>query len=114
MSGAYCAEKDREKAKLCAWAATIIYSLSLPFFALIFFVGMVALGDSKTPQLFAAVALIWFFCIPLSISVAFYLIWSRYVQGEYKKSRRFCLIPACTFIGGILYLFLLIRVYSSS
>ena len=112
MSIAYCAEKDREKARKCAWAATIIYCLSFPFFILIFFVALVAPRDSKIPGLFNAVALIWFFCIPLSISVAFYLIWSRYVQGEYKKSRRFCLIPACTFIGGVLYLFLLNVVYS--
>lgn len=34
-----------------------------------------------------------FFCVPLSIPFTFYLVWSRYVQGKYKKSRQFCLLP---------------------
>ena len=43
------------------------------------------------------------FCVPLSIPFTFYFVWSRYSQGEYKKSRQFCLIPSYIAIGALSY-----------
>lgn len=32
-------------------------------------------------------------CVPLSIPITLYLVWTRFTQGLYQKSRRFCFIP---------------------
>jgi hypothetical protein len=44
-----------------------------------------------------------YLCIPLSIPLTLYLVWSRYLKENYRESRWFCLIPLGTVTVAIVY-----------
>ncbi len=98
-------EEDRRKTKRCARIVTVIYLVLFPFLFL-FAATSVMIFDSPGMSLpFGLPIIFLYFCIPLSIPFTFYFVWSRYSQGEYKKSRRFCLLPV--------YIFIIVSTYSS-
>jgi hypothetical protein len=87
----------------CAWTATIIYFLLFPLLFM-FAAASVMIFDSPSMPVPLGLSIIFlYFCIPLSIPFTFYLVWSRYSQGEYRKSRQFCLIPLYILIGTFSY-----------
>lgn len=93
MNDPYCIEKNRKTTKRCAWTAIIIYLLLFPVL-FIFAIASVLIFDSPSMTMPVGLSIIFMcFCVSLSIPFTFYLIWSRYLQGDYKKSRQFCLIP---------------------
>ncbi len=103
MNVSFCTEKDRKKTKRYAWAATIIYCLLFPFLFMFAAASTMIFDDSSMPVSLGLSIIFLCFCIPLSIPFTFYFVWSRYSQGEYKKSRQFCLIPLYILIGIFIY-----------
>jgi Mn2+/Fe2+ NRAMP family transporter len=90
-------EEDRKKTKKCIWIATISYLCLLPF---VFMLAVASIMVFDSPSMTVAIGLsiiFMYFCVPLSIPVTLYLVWSRYSQGDYKKSRWCCLMPLCVF-----------------
>ena len=86
-------ENDKKQTKRYAWLATSVYLILLPFLFM-FAITSILIFDSPSMSVFFGLSIIFlFFCVPFSILCAFYFIWSRYLRGEYKKSRRFCLLP---------------------
>ena len=92
-------EKNRKNAKHCAVGFTVLYMvLFLPFF----YMGLLSSMVFDNPRMTASVGLSIIFLtllISLSMPVSIYLMWSRYLRGEYKKTRIFCALPIFTFIG---------------
>jgi len=103
MNIAFCAEKDRRKTKKYAWTATTIYCLLFPFLLMTAAASAMIFDDPSMPTPLGLSVIFLCFCIPLSIPFTFYFVWSRYSQGEYKKSRQFCLIPLYILIGTLAY-----------
>lgn len=56
-------------------------------------VSILIFDSPSMPVPFGLSVIVLCFCVPLSIPYTFYLVLSRYSQGEYKKSRQFCLLP---------------------
>jgi len=91
------AGKSKKCAKRCAVSFTIIYVILFPF---LFYMAMLSSMIFDNPHMTTTLGLsIIFttFCIPLSIPVSIYLMWSRYFQGLYKKTGFFCTLPPLTF-----------------
>lgn len=98
-----CIEADRKRTRGYAWVATIVYSLLLPIL-LMFAVTSILIFDSPSMPVLLGLSIIFlYFCVPLSIPVTFYFVWSLYTQENYKKSRQFCLIPVYVAIVAIIY-----------
>ncbi len=86
-------EDDRKKAKRSAWIATVIYIVLFPFIFM-FAATSIMIFDCPSMSVSVGLSIIFLcFCVPLSIPFTFYFVWYRYSQGEYKKSRQFCLLP---------------------
>src|SRR3984957_3259968 len=103
MNGSIDIEDERKKTKRYAWIATIVYLVLFPFLFM-FAATSIMIFDSPSMSVPFGLSVIFLcFCVPLSIPFTFYFVWSRYSQGEYKKSRHFCLIPFYIFIGTFLY-----------
>jgi hypothetical protein len=103
MNVSNCTEQDKRKTKKCAWVATVIYCLLFPFLFM-FAAASVMIFDSPSMPVPLGLSIIFlYFCVPLSIPFTFYFVWSRYSQGEYKKSRQFCLIPLYILMGTFIY-----------
>lgn len=85
--------EESQKTKRLATIWTVVYLICfvpLAFFAL--FTIFVFDGPSVTvPVGLSIIAAAW--CIPLSIPVSIYLIWSSYSSGRYKRARYFCALP---------------------
>lgn len=96
-------EGDRKKTKRYAWLATIIYCLLFPFLFMFAAVSTMIFDDPGMSTPLGLSIIFLCFCIPLSIPFTFYFIWSRYSQGEYRKSRQYCLIPLYILIFIIIY-----------
>lgn len=96
-------EKDKKKTKRCAWVTTILYLIALPFLFMIA-VTSIMIFDSPSMSIPFGLSIIFLcFCVPLSIPFTIYLIWSRYSQGKYKKSRQLCLLPLYIVITTFVY-----------
>jgi len=103
MNTPYCIEKDSKKTKRCAWTATIIYLLLFPFLFM-FAAASVLVFDSPSMTVPIGLSIIFmYFCVPLSIPVTLYLVWSRFSHSDFKKSRQFCLMPLYVTLGTIAY-----------
>jgi hypothetical protein len=91
-------DRDRKSAKCCAISFSIIYlMLFLPFF----YMGMLSSMAFDNPIMTAPVGIVIMlltFSISFSMPISIYLMWSRYLCGQYKKTRIFCAIPPLTFV----------------
>lgn len=92
-------ESDRKSAKYYAVGFTILYIvLFLPFLYMGLLSSMIFDNPSMTVPV--GLSIIFFtFLIPLSMPVSIYLTWSRYLRGQHKKARIFCILPIFTFFG---------------
>jgi hypothetical protein len=92
-------KKNRKSAKRCAVGFTILYTiLFFPFF----YMGLLSSMVFDNPRMTVPIGLSIIFLtllISLSMPVSIYLMWSRCLRGEYKKTRIFCALPIFTFIG---------------
>lgn len=96
-------KQDQIKTNWCARTATTIYLLLLPFLFM-FAVASILIFDSPSMTVPIGLSIIFmYFCVPLSIPFTLYLVWSRYSQNHYKKSRQFCLIPLCVAVAAVAY-----------
>jgi hypothetical protein len=94
---------EQKRSKKYAWIATIIYLLLFPIL-----IGLAGASfmvfDSSSMTIIGGLSLIFmYFCIPVSIPITLYLVWSRYTQGKYRQSRVFCLIPLVILIMTAIY-----------
>ncbi len=103
MNVVACDEKERKKTKRCAWTATIIYCVLFPFLFMFAAASAMIFDDPSMPTPLGLSIIFLCFCVPLSIPFTFYFVWSRYSQGEYKKSRQFCLIPFYILMSTFIY-----------
>lgn len=92
-------KKNQKSAKRCAVGFTILYIiLFLPFF----YMGLLSSMVFDNPRMTVPIGLSIIFLtllISLSMPVSIYLMWSRYLRGEYRKTLIFCALPIFTFIG---------------
>lgn len=78
---------------------TIIYVLLFPF---LFYMGLLSSMVSDSPRItpfFVGVIMFIVFCMPLSIPVSIYLMWSRYFRKQYDKARLFSRMPVYVTVG---------------
>jgi hypothetical protein len=89
----------RNSVKRLATGFTIAYIiLFFPFF----YMGLFSSMTFDNPRMTVPVGLsimFFIFLIPFSIPISIYLMWSRYLRGQYQKTRIFCVLPFFTFIG---------------
>ena len=97
-------EDERKKTKNCLRIATIVYLLLFPFL-FVFAVASIMVFDSPSISIPIGLLNIFiYFWMPLSIPLALYLMWSRYLRSDYKTSRQYGWLPIYV-IGGIISLF---------
>lgn len=89
--------RTRKQTKRYAWIVTIIYLVLFPFLSMLAMAsGMISDSPSIAfPVVLSVIAL--YFCIPLSIPISLYLIWSRFLKKNYRNSRRYCFLPLYVF-----------------
>jgi threonine/homoserine/homoserine lactone efflux protein len=78
---------------------TIIYVLLFPF---LLYMGLLSSMVSDSPRItpfFVGVIMFIVFCIPLSIPVSIYLMWSRYFRKQYDKVHLFSRMPVYVMAG---------------
>ena len=97
------AEKERKKTKKYAWLATVIYLLLFPFLLMLAGASILVFDSPSMPIPLGLSIIFVYFCVPFSIPVAVYLVWSRYSRGVYKESRQFCLMPLYFFVALFIY-----------
>lgn len=86
-------EKNRKSAKHCIAGFTVLYMV---LFLPLFYMGLLSSMIFDNPRMTVPIGLsIIFFTLLISLSmpVSIYLMWSRYLRGEYKKIRIFCALP---------------------
>lgn len=86
-------ETERKRAKMIAWTGTVAYLVFFPFLLMLAFASIMVFDRPNTSMLFGLVLIFLYFLMPFSILFTFYLVWSRYLQGDFKKSQRFCWVP---------------------
>lgn len=90
--------KEKKSTKRFATIFTMIYVILFPFlFYMAMLSGMIFDNPHMTNTLGLTI-IFTTFCIPLSIPVSIYLIWSRYLRGQYKKAVFFCWLPLLTLV----------------
>lgn len=107
MSNDLFIDEEQNLMKVYAQRATVVYSLLFP--VLLWFSGLAdLLADSPSILTNAAIAYVCLnLCIPLSMPIALYFIWSRYLRKNYKSCHRCCFIPLYVFgFAKILVMFL--------
>lgn len=90
--------KSKKYARRCVISFTVLYAVLFPF---LFYMAMLSSMVFDNPHMTTTRGLsIIFttFCVPLSIPISIYLMWSRYFREQYKKSSFFCAIPLLTFL----------------
>jgi hypothetical protein len=93
----------KEQTKTYAWIAILVYSALFPIM-LMFAVTNILIFDSPSMPVLLGLSIIFlYFCVPQSIPITFYFIWSQYAQENYKKSRQFCLLHVSFAIVAIIY-----------
>ena len=97
---------ERKRTKRWAWIMTIAYLILFPFLLMLAFASVMVFDRPNTSIAFGLGLIFMNFLMPLSIPCALYLMWSRYVQGDYKQSRRYYWIPFYV-IGAVLISFAL-------
>lgn len=102
-------ESERKKTKRWTWITTLGYLILFPFLLMLAFASFMVFDRPNTSILFGLGLIFMYFLMPLSIPCTFYLVWSRYMQGNYKQSQRFCWIPIWV-IGAVLTSFALMDV----
>ena len=100
---------ERKKAKRWAWTTTVVYLVLFPFLLMLALASVMVFDRPNTSILFGLGLIFMYFLMPLSIPCTFYLVWSRYMHGNYQQSRRFCWIPIWV-IGAVLTSFALMDV----
>lgn len=96
--------RERNKTKIFAWIATVLYILIfLPTLQFAAITGMVADSPTVSPAVVAAIVF-FSFCVPLSMPVSIYFVWSRYSRKKYKASRRFCFVPLYAMANAIFWM----------
>ena len=98
-----CADKARKKAKRSAWLATIIYLVLFPFLFMLAGASILVFDSPSMPIPLGLSIIFVYFCVPLSIPISVYFVWSRYLRGDYQESRRFCLMPLYFFVALLIY-----------
>lgn len=109
MNTSISEESERKKTKRWAWVTTITYLILFPFLLMLAFVSVMVFDRPNTPILFGLLLIFMYFLMPLTILCTIYLVWSRYAQGDYKQSQRFCWVPLYV-IGMVLVSFALMDV----
>lgn len=103
---------ERKKTKRWAWITTIIYLILFPFLLMLACASVMVFDRPNTPIAFGLGLIFMYFLMPLSIPCTFYLVWSRYMQGDYKQSRSYYWIPVYV-IGVVLISFALMDAIES-
>ncbi len=84
--------------KRLASLSTLVYVLLFIPMAM-FAVASIMVFDAPDIPIPVGLSIIFIFCwVPISIPVSLYLIWSRYLNGVYKKCRFYCTLPILTVV----------------
>ena len=101
--------KARRSAKICILLSTVIYVALFPYFLYVGFVLLRFAFEVFRESIFGSLLVLFLTLLTpfLSIPVSIYLMWSRYLRGQYEKARFFCALPVYTFIGAFCAAFIL-------
>src|SRR5690348_13622349 len=95
----YSQDGNIKKCKRGLMLCTVVYVLLFPF---LLYMGLLSSMVSDSPRItpfFVGVIMFIVFCIPLSIPVSIYLMWSRYFRKQYDKARLFSRMPVYVTAG---------------
>lgn len=70
-----------------------IYVFLFPFFLGMAFLSPMVADSSRVTSFFLGVTIFMMFCIPLSIPISIYFMWSRYFRKQYDKAHLFSRTP---------------------
>lgn len=82
-------KKCKQELILC----TVIYVLLFPFLLYMALLSSMVSDSPRITPFFVGVIMFIVFCIPLSIPISIYFMWSRYFREQYGKARLFSYIP---------------------
>ncbi|MBS0629783.1 MAG: hypothetical protein JSS30_06120 [Verrucomicrobia bacterium] len=91
-------EIERKRTKIIAWVATVAHILASPFFLLLSYLTIFFGDDPSIPSGILLLVTLLYFCIPLSVPITLYLIWSRYKRKKFKAARWHCFDTLWVFI----------------
>jgi hypothetical protein len=78
---------------------TVIYVLLFPFLLYMALLSSMVSDSPRITPFFVGVIMFIVFCIPLSIPISIYFMWSRYFREQYGKARLFSCIPFYVMAG---------------
>jgi hypothetical protein len=100
-------EKSQEIAKYGAIGWTIAYLLLLPYLLMLASMSVMVFDSPYMSEIIGNTIRFLMYCVPLSVPVTIYLIWSNYLKGQYRKSCLFWFLPLIVFgVTEIIMLFL--------
>jgi hypothetical protein len=91
---------NRKRVKWVVVICTIIYVILFPFFFYMALLSTMVFDNPHMTVPLGSLIILVTFCIPLSMPISIYLMWSKYCRLQYKKAGFFCILPLLTF-GGV-------------
>jgi hypothetical protein len=92
--------------KMLKWGlgiCTTVYVLAFPFLlAMAFVCSMLAFERPTETSLTIGIIVVVMSCVPLSVPVSIYLMWSRYFRRQTNKALIFAGLPVCVFVAMLL------------
>ena len=82
---------------------TVIYVVLSPFLLYMALLSSMVSDSPRITPFFVGVIMFIVFCIPLSIPISIYFMWSRYFREQYGKARLFSCVPFYV-MGGVFVL----------
>ena len=92
-------DNEHSLVKRRAWYWTIGYVLLFPIAVMMAAASCMMFDCPRMTVPLGLFIILLFCCIPLSIPVSWYLIWSRYHSGNYERCRFYCKLPLLTVVA---------------
>ena len=99
MSPTNSIKNQCKAATRAAWIASIIYLCLFPILVMLAITSILIFDDPSLSRGLGLVIIFAYWCVPLSIPISLYKVWSQHAAGNYKKCRQYCLAPLYVFIA---------------
>lgn len=88
--------KEQKVAKNYGFIFTVIYVILFPILLYFSLFSFMAFDNPRMTTPLGLTYIFLFLSIPLSIPIALFLLWLKYLRGEYQKTLVFCTLPLLT------------------
>jgi len=95
-------ESEPRVSKKCKRGLILCTIIDVLLFPFLLYMGLLSSMVSDSPRItpfFVGVIMFIVFCMPLSIPVSIYLMWSHYFRKQYDKARLFSRMPVYVTVG---------------